>query len=120
MIIMVTGSRNWSLSRPIEKHLYWFTRGVSEVTLLEGGAEGADRIARAYALSRGWEVVTFLPKYEQYGTRAPHVRNQLMVDEKPDIVLAYIRGMSSGAVTTVMKAYMSKIMVRPYYYEDYE
>lgn len=119
MIVMVTGSRNWDLVHPIEKHLYWFTRGASEVTLLEGGAEGADRIARNYALSRGWEVITFLPKYELYGKSATHVRNQAMVDKLPDLVLAYPRSRSSGTYSTIEKAIRARLLVRPFYYEDY-
>lgn len=120
MIIMVTGSRNWDLVKPIEKHLYWFTRGASGVTLLEGGAEGADRIARNYALSRGWEVIISLPKYELHGKSATHVRNQAMIDMLPDLVLAYSRNRSSGTYSTIEKAVKARLLVRPFYYEDYE
>lgn len=119
MKLMVTGSRTWDLVPVISKHLYWFTRGWDEVTLLEGGAQGADSIARGYALANGWEINTFLPKYDLHGKSAPHVRNQLMIDQKPDLVLAYIRDMSSGTVETVIKAYKARLLVRPFYYEDY-
>lgn len=119
MKLMVTGSRNWDLVPIISKHLYWFTRGWDEVTLLEGGAVGADSIARGYALSAGWEISTFLPKYDEHGPSAPHIRNQLMIDQKPDLVLAYIRDRSSGTISTVMKAYRARLLVRPFYYEDY-
>lgn len=119
MIVMVTGSRNWDLVPIISKHLYWFTRGWDEVTLLEGGAVGADAIARGYAQSQGWQIHTFLPDYKTHGKGAPHVRNQKMIDQKPDLVLAYIRDMSSGTVETVIKAYKARLLVRPFYYEDY-
>jgi hypothetical protein len=119
MMLMVTGSRSWDLVKPIQTHLKWFTRGANEVTLLEGGAEGADRIARNYALSQGWEVITFLPKYELHGKSATHVRNQKMVDMLPDLVLAYSRNRSSGTYSTIEKAFKARLLVRPYYYEDY-
>lgn len=116
---MVTGSRNWDLVPVITKHLYWFTKGWDEVILFEGGAVGADSIGRAHALSQGWEIQTYLPRYDLYGTRAPHIRNQLMVDQKPDLVLAYVRDMSAGTISTVIKAHTARILVRTFYYEDY-
>lgn len=116
---MVTGSRNWDLVPVISSHLYWFTKGWDEVTLLEGGAVGADRIARNYALGAGWEIHTFLPDYKTHGKGATHVRNQKMIDQNPDLVLAYIRDMSSGTVETVIKAYKARLLVRPFYYDDY-
>jgi hypothetical protein len=117
--LMVTGSRTWDLVPIISKHLYWFTRGWDEVTLLEGGAVGADSIARGYALSAAWEIHTFLPDYKTHGSGAPHVRNQAMVDQQPDLVLAYIRSMSAGTTSTVIKAHKAGLIVRPFYYEDY-
>lgn len=120
MKLMVTGSRNWDLVPVISKHFYWFTRGWDEVTLIEGGATGADSIARGYGLSNGWEIHTFLPDYKTHGPGAPHVRNQKMVDQKPDLVLAYVRDMSSGTVSTIQKAFKAGLLVRPFYYEDYE
>lgn len=119
MIVMVTGSRTWDLVKPIETHLKWFTRGASEVTLLEGGAVGADTIARNYALSRGWEVCTYLPHYDKHGASAPHVRNYDMIALGPDLVLAYIKNKSAGTMSTVVKAFKAGLLVRPYYYEDY-
>lgn len=80
---------------------------------------GADSIARGYALNAGWEIHTFLPDYKTHGASAPHIRNQAMVDQKPDLVLAYIRNMSAGTTSTVIKAYKAGLLVRPFYYEDY-
>lgn len=119
MILMVTGSRTWDLVPIINKHLYWFTKGQSEVTLLEGGAEGADKIARRYAVKQGWEVITFLPHYDLHGKSATHIRNQLMVDMLPDLVLAYSRSRSSGTYSTIEKAFKARLLVRTFYYEDY-
>lgn len=119
MILMVTGSRNWDLVQPIHKSMYWFTRGWNEVTLLEGGAVGADRIARAYAVGQGWELSTFLPHYDKHGANAPHVRNSDMINMRPDLVLAFIRNNSAGTTSTVVKAFKAGLLVRPFYYEDY-
>lgn len=119
MIVMVTGSRTWDLVAPIDKNLYWFTRGWDEVTLIHGGAEGADHIAHNYALLKGWEIHTFLPDYAKHGRSAPHVRNQKMIDLKPDLVLGFVRGMSSGTMTTLEKAFKAKLLTRVRYYEDY-
>lgn len=119
MVVMVTGSRNWDLVLPIEKSLYWYTRGWDEVTLLEGGAKGADTIARNYALSRGWEISTFLPHYDKHGANAPHVRNSDMIAMRPDLVLAFVRNKSAGTMSTIVKAFKAGLLTRISYYEDY-
>lgn len=119
MIVMVTGSRNWDLVPVIDKHLYWFTRGWDSITLIEGGAQGADSIARRYAQLKGWEISTYLPHYDKHGANAPHVRNSDMIALGPDLVLAYIRNKSAGTMSTVVKAFKAGLLVRPFYYEDY-
>jgi hypothetical protein len=62
----------------------------SPITLLiEGGAKGADRIARDWAESRGVEVHTEPPDWDKYGDSAGPIRNNKMLMMKPDLVLAF-------------------------------
>ncbi len=116
--VMVSGSLNWDLAQVINSKLLeeWTD---PRMYLIQGGARGADAIAKSYAFNRSWEVMEFAPDYAQYGKVATHVRNQEMVNTKPDVALFFIRDMSRGTWTTLEKAVKAGIKVRPFYYEDY-
>lgn len=68
-------------------HLYTFT------LLIEGGALGADRLAREWAKLRGVPIKTYEADWDTYGDAAGRIRNRLMlVDGKPDLVIAFKGG----------------------------
>lgn len=119
MKLLVAGSRDWDLAVVLDHWLWHWTHHVSHVTLFEGGAKGADSLARAHGLQKGWEIQTFLPKYDLHGTKATHIRNQLMVDQKPDLALIFWRNKSPGTKSTITKAFQAGITTRVCYYEDY-
>lgn len=102
--VMVTGSRGWdnedAVYVALERLLSRYPRGFE---LMHGGAEGADLIASWWALDHG-EVVgrTFRPDYKKYGKRAPHVRNDAMLD-RADFVLAFWDGKSRGTKSVIDK-----------------
>lgn len=119
MKLLVAGSRDWDLVTVLDRWIWHWTHHVKDVTLIEGGAQGADELARKYALIKGWEIETYLPKYDKHGVRATHVRNQLMVDQNPDLVLIFWRDRSPGTKSTITKAFQAGLLTRVCYYEDY-
>ena len=69
----------------------------TEMVVIEGGARGADRLARQVALDFGWKVVTFEAMWDTYGRAAGYIRNSQMLEEgKPEFVLAFWDGQSRG------------------------
>lgn len=120
MKLLVAGSRDWDNIKVLHTWISHWTKHVNDVTLIEGGCRGADRLARDYGLAQGWEIHTFLPKYDQHGKRATHIRNQAMVDENPDLVLIFWRNRSAGTKSTITKAFQAGLFTRVCYYEDYE
>lgn len=91
MRIVVTGGRAYAdraavfdaLDRVHAKH------GIA--LLIEGGASGADRLARAWAKSRGVAFRTFDADWVRYGRAvAGKLRNGQMLSEgKPDALVAF-------------------------------
>lgn len=80
MRILVTGPRDWTHGKFLAARLISIAY-EDDVTLIEGGAGGFDRMARLAAELFGWTVETYLPDYVTYGRyAAPFVRNQTMVD----------------------------------------
>lgn len=80
-------------------------------TVIHGGALGADRMAAEAAARCGLVVVAFLPNYERDGARAPLVRNIIMLEERPDLVLAFWDRGSTGTAHTIVEAGRRKIPV---------
>lgn len=67
--------------------------------VIEGGARGADRLARSWAISRNIPYTTVNANWNQYGKRAGYLRNKRMRDEfSPDLVIA----MPGGVGTKMM------------------
>jgi hypothetical protein len=69
--MIITGGRNYNNRTFVNRTLDDVRRAVGGVELLmEGGAEGADRMARAWAVSRGVPHVAVDADWDTYGRRA--------------------------------------------------
>lgn len=77
--VVVTGSRNWRWPLVANRVIRW---PDGPVTLLHGGADGADQQMARHAADQGWTVLPpFLPDYDRYDRRvAPLRRNDTMVE----------------------------------------
>ena len=62
--------------------------------IIEGGASGADTLARYWAKHNKVAFQTYKADWEKYGKRAGTIRNELMLKEHPDIdgVIAFPSG----------------------------
>lgn len=101
MRVLVTGSRDWVKITVIRDAL---TAVMSEnsllprsVTIVHGGASGADSIAGGLGRSMGMKVEVFPAQWNTYGKRAGYLRNAEMVATGPAICLAFIKNQSRGA-----------------------
>ncbi|WP_312313127.1 SLOG family protein [Sphingobium yanoikuyae] len=67
--------------------------GREPSVIINGGAAGADRLARMWAGYRAIATFTFPADWERMGPSAGPRRNQRMIDEgKPDLVIAFPGG----------------------------
>lgn len=99
MRVLITGSRTWTNASAISMALAWFSTGMnpSDVTVVHGNAQGADRLADYEARRQGMHVERHPAAWKLHGRRAGFVRNELMVASHPDVCLAFIRDSSRGA-----------------------
>lgn len=100
MRILVTGSRNWTDKVTVAQAIReaWLVEGRPYgVTVVHGGARGADYIAGVYARRLGFSVEVHAPNWDKYGKAAGAIRNKAMVDSDVDICLAFIKNNSDGA-----------------------
>lgn len=108
MKVLVCGDRNWSDLTKIEDRL----RSLgSDVTIIHGDCRGADRIAGYVARRLGMTVIPVPAKWTELGRRAGPIRNQVMIDMGPDLVIAFHSNISqsTGTVDTVNRAKMAGI-----------
>ena len=104
MMVLVCGSRGWSLRQPIRNELGKL-RG--EVTVIHGSAKGADTIAGEIASELGFRVIACPAEWKRYGRAAGIIRNrQMLQDYRPELVLAFVRDpqRSPGSRHTVTTA----------------
>lgn len=116
MKILLCGSRGWKNEDLIRKHLTDLARQDPFATVIEGGGKGADQTGRRIARSLGLNVITYWANWKAFGKGAGPARNQKMVDQKPDVVLAFWDGQSPGTKDTLdraRKAGIKRIIVNP-------
>ena len=115
MRILVCGSRTWTNHETIESALRPFTDNQPNTTVIHGGAKGADTLAGNIAYRIGFLVEEFPADWKRYGKAAGMIRNQqMLVEGKPNIVLAFQIGDSRGTQNMIDIARKAGIEVRVY------
>jgi hypothetical protein len=100
--VLICGSRGWNNIGLIRERIAQLP-GNAEV--IEGGAHGADILARKYALLCGLDVVEYPANWQRHGNGAGKARNIRMLErEKPDLVIAFHVGDSPGTAHTIREA----------------
>jgi hypothetical protein len=85
-IALFSGSREWSDPERIRADLESLPEGS---VVIEGGARGADSIARVEARRLGLHVATVDALWDFYGRSAGFRRNEAMARLQPDFLYAY-------------------------------
>ena len=103
MRVVVTGGRYFDDAHRVFSTLDSIHAHRARITaLIQGGAAGADEIARTWALLRGVPIITYAADWKR-GRRAGPERNATMLaDSNPDLVVAFDGGL--GTADTVRRA----------------
>lgn len=114
--ILITGSRNYSDKDRIRRVFRNLIKKFDEYdnfTLVSGNCPtGADNIAEQIAKELQWEIELYPAEWNKHGKKAGPIRNQLMVDTKPDVCLAFPLGKSYGTYDCVKRAEKSGILTK--------
>lgn len=98
--VMMTGSRGWTDGELIEdvfrEWAYEELAPGEGVTLIHGGAGGADTLAGEAADRLGWLEEIHRPNWKKYGKAAGFIRNETMLDRNPEAVFVFWDGESRG------------------------
>jgi len=116
MRILVTGSRNWADRPAIHnqlRSLRRFNPDQGPYVIVHGGCpSGADAIANDFGLyvePGEWELEVHRADWGRTGKAAGPIRNQFMVDTRPDFVLAFPLGGSRGTRDCIRRAQVARL-----------
>jgi hypothetical protein len=119
MRLLVCGSRTWTdrarlwqvLDRLVTEH-----SDGQVVTVIEGDARGADRLAGQLARERGWRLERYPADWTRHGRAAGFRRNTRMLQQgRPDLVVAFTVGplaASRGTADMVRRARAAGVPVQ--------
>ncbi len=101
LVYLFCGDREWTDIIPIKREM--LKRKGSIKLIVQGGARGADKIAKILADSYGISCKTEEAKWKENGKAAGPIRNQKMLDKfDPDVVLAFHRDITKSKGTKDM------------------
>jgi len=99
-VILVCGDRKWTDRALVTAALARFPKSV---TVIHGGAKGADTIAGEEAARLGMNVAVYNAEWERYGRGAGPIRNERMLKEgRPHTVLAFHDDLANSKGTASM------------------
>lgn len=108
MRVLITGSRIFDDAYILNLALDGFCeeREVDKksLTIVHGGARGADSLASLWAKKNGVEVEVWKPDWDSYGRAAGIMRNQDMLNSGVDIVIAFPKGEARGTRDMMRRA----------------
>ena len=96
--VVVAGGRDFKNYESLTKHLDIMLANVIkkyEVTIVSGGARGADALGARYAKDKGLNLKTMPADWDKFGKSAGYKRNQAMADCS-DATVAVWDGESKG------------------------
>jgi hypothetical protein len=116
--VLVTGDRNWTNRSVVFSALVSLQAYTTDgnVCIVHGAARGLDTIAGEVARELGYDVDPHEAEWDKYGRAAGPIRNQEMLEERPNLVLSFHDDLvhSKGTRDMVKKALKAQIHVHHY------
>jgi len=107
--ILVCGGRNYTNKDRVYTILDRIHKYYSDICIVQGGAMGADYIAKSWAIDNNIKQHEFKANWNQYGKGAGAIRNQQMLEFDPDLVVAFAGG--SGTADMINRSKNAGIKV---------
>lgn len=103
--ILVCGGRDFSDRDAVYGVLNSYDTGEKEITIISGGAQGADTLAHDWALVFRKDTMIFHADWKTHGKAAGPIRNAEMLRVgKPDFVVAFPGGRGTAHMVSIAEA----------------
>jgi hypothetical protein len=86
--VIVTGGRDYADANKVFDTLNF----LRPTTVIQGGAEGADALARDWAFATQTELITYKADWKTHGRQAGPMRNKRMLFENPMATVVAFKG----------------------------
>lgn len=113
MIFIVCGGRDYGDRERVYSNLDRVNEKCQIHLIIEGGANGADTLARDWALNRGIQVATFHANWNRFKGYAGPLRNQAMANMRPDGLIAFPGGKGTAGMIKICEDMDIKVMKIP-------
>ena len=108
--VIVCGGRDYRDAERVAAVLQRYRDRFGISAIIQGGADGADRLAAEWGWNNSIPVGTYNAKWDEHGKAAGPIRNALMLEQaKPDSVIAFPGG--AGTADMVAKAEAAGVKV---------
>ena len=111
MRVLITGGRDFSDRGLLFETLDRLHATHTFTVLIHGDASGADRLAGEWAAAAGIKVEAHPADWKKHGRAAGPIRNSQMLDEKPDLVVAFPGGRGTADMVKKAKAAGLEVVV---------
>ena len=102
MRVLVCGGRDFNDKDVAFAVLDALKAKYGDIVIIQGGAPGADRLAKIWAKENNVRCEQYNADWDRYGKAAGPIRNQWMIDDgKPDLFVAFPGG--NGTADMVAK-----------------
>lgn len=111
--VLVCGGRDYTDREKIYHVLdAYLARIGPDMLLVNGGAPGADTLAREWAVDRRVDHLTLYARWDLYGRSAGPIRNRAMAKKKPKLVLAFHSDLAKSKGTRDMMRVAEKMEIK--------
>ena len=113
--LVIAGSRNFNdyVRFVNEVNSFIFDEKIdnAEITILSGGAKGADQMAEKYANASNYALQVFYPDWDSYGRAAGPIRNAEMAANATHAIIFW-DGVSRGSLSMIKEAQKKNLHYR--------
>jgi hypothetical protein len=111
--VLVCGGRDYSDQAKLYRVLdAYHARIGPSMLVINGGATGADTLAREWAVDRKVDHLTLYARWDLYGRSAGPIRNRRMARKKPKLVLAFHSDLAMSKGTRDMVRVAEKMKIK--------
>jgi hypothetical protein len=111
MKVIIAGGRYFDNYELLSTKCDKILQNQDDVTIISGGAKGADSLGEKYAKERGYTLEIFPAKWDEHGKKAGIMRNVEMADNANSLI-AFWDGNSRGTKHMVETATNKGLSVR--------
>lgn len=114
--VIVSGGRDFNNYEGLSDNLDYLLKNIKDdIQIVSGRAKGADRLGERYAKEHGYNIIYFLPDWDNDGRSAGYKRNVKMANYA-DALVAFWDRKSKGTRHMIEVAKMKGLDVRIRYY----